>query len=88
MPKSKKHRLLGPDGYYFSDSPGTLGGHSPEGIYGRLDRPGALRWIAKGNYVAGRVFFANESLAKQSGYRPCAVCMPVEYEMWKSEGGS
>ena len=40
-------RLIGPDGKpYESERPGTLGGHRRSRIYGRLDCPGALRWIA------------------------------------------
>jgi hypothetical protein len=41
-----------------SETPGALGGHRKNKIYGRLDCPGALRWIAKGHYVKQRVFFA------------------------------
>lgn len=77
--------LMGPDGKaYRSDVPGALGGHRGTRIYGKLDCQAALRAIARGGYVANRVFFLNEEDAKAAGYRPCAVCMRGEYEKWKS----
>lgn len=79
-------RLIGPDGKpYLSDQPGTLGGHRRSRVYGRLDCPAALRAIARGGYVAHRVFFLNAAHACAAGYRPCAVCMPRAYAAWKSQ---
>ena len=76
--------LIGRDGKpYESAQRGTLGGHRRGHIYGRLDCPSALRAIAKGGYIVHRVFFLNESDAKAAGYRPCGVCMPMEYARWK-----
>jgi methylphosphotriester-DNA--protein-cysteine methyltransferase len=72
---------------YLSATPGTLGGHRRSRIYGRLDCPGALRHIARGGYVANRVFFADVETAVAAGYRPCAVCLPVEYKAWKQGHG-
>jgi hypothetical protein len=84
----RRWRLIGPDGRpYDSDHPGTLGGHRRSHIYGRLDCRGALRAIARGGYVANRVFFADEPTAIAAGYRPCAVCMPDEYAAWKRSRG-
>ena len=78
------YKLIGPDGKaYESDTPGSLGGHRRNRVYGRLDCAGALRWIAKGHYVTHRVFFADEKTAVAAGYRPCARCMPEEYRAWK-----
>jgi methylphosphotriester-DNA--protein-cysteine methyltransferase len=72
--------LIGPDGRpYTSAVPGTVGGHRRTRVYGRLDCPSAQRWIARGRYVAHRVFFADEATAVAAGYRPCAVCLPEEY---------
>jgi len=62
---------------------GKFGGHRKLKIYGRLDCPSALRFIAKGQYVKHRVFFADEYDAIMAGYRPCAVCMPEQYRRWK-----
>lgn len=77
-------RLIGGDGQpYDSDTPGTLGGHRRTRIYGRLDCPGARRAIARGGYVANRVFFADERTAIAAGYRPCAICLPDAYRSWK-----
>jgi methylphosphotriester-DNA--protein-cysteine methyltransferase len=76
--------LLGPDGPYESPVPGTLGGHRRQKVYGRLDCPSALRWIAKGKYVQHRVFFADEATAVATGYRPCARCLPERYREWKA----
>ncbi len=87
--RNKYHRytLIGFDGKpYFSLNKGTLGGHSGLRIYGRLDCPSALRFIAKGQYVQHRVFFANEEDAIGAGYRPCAKCLPEKYKEWKSCG--
>ena len=79
------YRLVGADGRpYDSDVPGTLGGHRKDRIYGRLDCPGALRWIAKGHYVRQRVFFLDEATARAAGYRPCATCLPARYRAWKA----
>jgi predicted acyl esterase len=76
--------LVGADGRPFASSvPGTFGGHRRGRIYGRLDCPSALRAIARGGYVGERVFFADEAAAVAAGYRPCAVCMPAAYAMWR-----
>ncbi|MFD9701569.1 Ada metal-binding domain-containing protein [Lentzea sp. NPDC059081] len=81
----KGYTLLGPDRVpRGSEVPGTLGGHRPGRIYGRLDCPSALRAIARGGYVRNRVFFADEETAVAAGYRPCSVCMPAEYAAWKA----
>jgi methylphosphotriester-DNA--protein-cysteine methyltransferase len=78
--------LIGPDGApYASDRPGTLGGHRRGRIYGRLDCPAALRAIARGGYVAQRVFFASEEDARAAGYRPCGACLPDAHARWKAE---
>ena len=80
------YHLIGKDGKpYDSETPGTLGGHRKLKIYGRLDCPSALRYIAKGQYVAHRVFFADEETAIAAGYRPCAKCMPEAYRRWKEQ---
>ena len=79
------YRLVGPDGReVLSETPGTLGGHRRNKIYGRLDCPGALRWIAKGHSVKQRVFFADEATAIAAGYRPCANCLPGQYAEWRA----
>ena len=79
-----KYTLIGFDGQpYKSKVPGTLGGHRRLKIYGRLDWPSALRFIAKGQYVKFRVFFADEEDATGAGYRPCAKCLPEKYREWK-----
>jgi Metal binding domain of Ada len=81
----KPYRLIGPDASeVLSRTPGTLGGHRRSKVYGRLDCPGALRWIARGHYVRHRVFFADEETAVAAGYRPCAVCLPEQYRLWKA----
>jgi len=67
---------------YQSAAPGTLGGHRGSRIYGRLDCPTALRWIAKGQYVQHRVFFADEEAAIAAGYRPCGHCLRSKYRQW------
>lgn len=40
---------------YLSEKPGLLGGNKEIKIYGKLDCPSALRWIAKRKYVKNRV---------------------------------
>lgn len=81
---NKLYKLLDKNGKeYFSTEKGLLGGHKKLKIYGRLDCPSALRYIAKGQYVDNRVFFKDEETAIKAGYRPCGVCMKKEYENWK-----
>lgn len=73
----KLYRLIGADGRpYNSKTPGSLGGHRKGKLYGRLDCPSALRWIAKGHYVKHRVFFAEAATAIAAGYRACKICKP------------
>ena len=82
---ARHHTLIGPDGAPFrSATPGRLGGHQGLRLYGRLDCPSALRAIARGHYVKHRVFFLDEATAIAAGYRPCAVCLPREYALWKA----
>jgi len=77
------YTLLGADRRpYRSAVPGQFGGHRKSRIYGRLDCPSARRAIARGGYVAHRVFFADEPAAIAAGYRPCAVCLPGAYAAW------
>ncbi|HZU14086.1 MAG TPA: Ada metal-binding domain-containing protein [Chloroflexota bacterium] len=64
--------------------PGRYGGHRRSKIYGRLDCPAALRDLAQGAYARHRVFFADASDAAAAGYRPCGVCLPDAYTVWKS----
>lgn len=80
----RTYTLLSATGPYPSLVPGTLGGHRRSKLYGRLDCPSALRAIARGGYVAHRVFFADEAAAIGAGYRPCAVCLPEKYREWKA----
>ena len=70
---------------YTSTIPGTLGGHKKLKIYGKLNCPSANRYIQKGEYVKYRVFFKDEDTAIAAGYRPCAVCMREQYELWKKK---
>ncbi len=83
---ARPYKLLGPDGkFYSSKKKGTVGGHKALKIYGRLNCPSALRWIKKGKYVEHRIFFASEADARAAGYRPCAVCMKRDYEIWREQ---
>ncbi len=68
---------------YISKIPGTLGGNKKLKIYGKLDCSSALNWIQKGYYIDNRVFFSNEEIAIEAGYRPCSRCMKKEYKIWK-----
>lgn len=78
------YKLIGKDGKeYLSETKGQFGGHRKLKIYGRLDCPSALRYIAAGYYVQHRVFFADELTALAAGYRPCGVCMKEHYHLWK-----
>ena len=86
--EQKMYKLIGPDGKeYISEEKGTLGGHRKLKIYGKLNCPSALRYIAKGDYVQHRVFFKDEETAIAAGYRPCGICMKEQYEIWKKTGG-
>jgi methylphosphotriester-DNA--protein-cysteine methyltransferase len=88
MPKVT-YTLYGPDGKpYESNVPGAFGGHRASRIYGRLDCPSALRAIARGGYVANRVFFADEATALAAGFRPCGTCLTEQYRAWKRGRGA
>jgi methylphosphotriester-DNA--protein-cysteine methyltransferase len=83
---NKTYTLIGADSRpYQSETPGSYGGHRKTKVYGKMDCPAALRAIAKGGYIAHRVFFADEQTAIAAGYRPCGVCMSEEYKKWKSQ---
>lgn len=85
MSASRRFTLLGADGKPFESSePGTLGGHRGTRIYGRLDCRAAARALARGGYVASRVFFRTPADAQAAGFRPCAVCLPKDYAAWKA----
>lgn len=56
----------------------TLGGHRPGKIYGQLNC-----WAGKRMNSENRVFFRDETEAIAQGYRPCAVCMPKAYKVWR-----
>jgi hypothetical protein len=89
MDAGPAYTLLGPDGRpYESTVAGTLGGHRRTRVYGRLDCPTALRAIARGGYVAHRVFFADEDTARAAGYRPCAVCLRETYRAWRASAAA
>lgn len=83
--ESARYVLLGADRRpYPSSTPGRFGGHRRNKIYGRMECRAARRAISGGGYVAHRVFFADEPIALAAGYRPCAVCMPHAYQVWKA----
>lgn len=84
---AEKHTwmLMGRDGKrYPSPEPGTLGGHRRSKCYGKLDCRAALQAIERGGYVKNRVCFLDEPCAVAAGYRPCAVCMPIEYRQFRN----
>lgn len=85
MNRARYWTLTGPEGKpWHSMRPGKLGGHRRSKIYGCLDCRAALQAIARGGYVKHRVFFADEATAIAAGYRPCAVCLPIQYARWKA----
>jgi hypothetical protein len=82
----KTYTLMGADKRpYVSKTPGTYGGHRKTKVYGRMDCPSAIRALNKGGYVKNRVFFADEQTAIAAGFRPCAVCLPEKYAIWKRQ---
>ena len=82
----KSYTLLDREGSpYQSPTPGAWGGHRGTKVYGRLDCPTALAWIARGTYVQHRVFFADEEVAVSAGYRPCGHCLRQKYRQWSAD---
>lgn len=84
----KTYTLLTPQGPTRSESPGALGGHRGTKVYGRMDCAAALRALGKNGgltYKRQRVFFQDEATAIACGFRPCGVCMKVEYAAWKAK---
>ncbi|QMW03813.1 Ada metal-binding domain-containing protein [Spirosoma foliorum] len=57
----------------------TLGGHRPGKIYGKLTCRTGKRMKPE-----NRVFFQDEREALHLGYRPCAICMPETYKIWRT----
>lgn len=85
-PDPARYRLLRADGRpVVSAVPGRLGGHRRTRVYGRLDCRAAARALAAGGYAGSRVFFADEETARAAGYRPCAVCLPEAYRVWRRD---
>ncbi len=68
--------------------PGTLGGTRSGKLYGRLDCPSALIYVAKGTYQKNRVFFHTEEDAIACGFRPCSRCLPEKFAAWKAAQAS
>ena len=89
MTSPRLYRLVAADGSTVSSAtPGTLGGHRKNRIYGRLNCKAARRALGTGrSYEQQRVFFADEATAVAAGYRPCATCLPDAYDAWKARGG-
>ncbi len=88
MDENKKYKLIGADGKeYLSDTPGALGGHKSQKLYGELNCKSALRALQRptaATYIKNRVFFPDEKTAFAAGYRPCSKCMKEHYDMWKA----
>jgi hypothetical protein len=85
--RSAVYTLLNSDRQpYASSTPGLIGGHRRLRIYGTLECPSARRALAAGGYASHRVFFADQPTAVAAGYRPCAVCMPEAYRIWRHTG--
>lgn len=85
MKKIKMWKLVNSNGlFYLSETPGILGGNRRGKIYGLLNCRSALSAISRGGYIKHRVFFLNERDAISAGYRPCAICMPSQYVLWKN----
>ena len=79
----KLNKLIGKDGKeYYSEFPATLDGNKKSKIYGRLNCPSTKRF-GQNSYYPNRVFFENEEMAIEAGYRPCAICMREKYNEWK-----
>ena len=57
----------------------SLGGHRPGKIYGTLTCRTGKRMKPE-----NRVFFRDELEALEQGYRPCAVCLPEKYKVWRN----
>ena len=77
----KTFTLIGADGNrYPSEVKGALGGHKGTKVYGFMTCRVAARHVAAGTYQKSRVFFADEAIARDAGYRPCGVCLPRREE--------
>ena len=58
----------------------TFGGNRMLKIYGTLHCKSGKRMNTE-----NRVFFKDESQARENGYRPCGHCMRASYLKWKNE---
>ncbi|MEB0249468.1 MULTISPECIES: Ada metal-binding domain-containing protein [unclassified Mucilaginibacter] len=57
----------------------SIGGNRKLNIYGKLSCTSGKRMNEE-----NRVFFADESEAKDNNYRPCGHCMREAYQKWKA----
>lgn len=80
---SKRYRLLGPEGFYWSQTKGLFGGHSGLKHYGRMDCPATKAPLRNGTYQRSRVFFTDEATALSCGYKPCGRCMRERRKEWE-----
>ncbi|MEP7268683.1 MAG: Ada metal-binding domain-containing protein [Saprospiraceae bacterium] len=60
-----------------------VGGNRILKIYGTLHCSSGKRMKRQ-----SRIFFKSEIEAKRLGYRPCGICMPKAYKIWKNEATS
>ena len=86
------YKLIDSEGQsYESETPGTLGGHRGNRVYGRLDCEGALRWIAKRALPMPSAFFSDEATPRRRLPALRDYCLPEAYSAWKLKyagGGS
>jgi len=77
--------VTGADGRQFASRlPGQVGWHVAVASMDVLIAVRHCRRLPVGGYVRQRVFFVHEEDARAAGYRPCAVCMPAAYAVWKN----
>lgn len=72
-----------PEGIGILDLPKLFSGNKHTKIFGKATCSSTIgHQILLGNNT-NRVLFHSENEALKSGFRPCAKCMPEQYEKWK-----
>lgn len=79
--EAKLYKLLTPNGFVWSETPGRFGGIITVKIFGRLDCKSGMR-AKKEN----RVFFASWEDALACGLRPCKNCKPLPTDTYERVG--
>ena len=80
----KEYLLLDKNNEMFTSKyPGLISGNQKAKIYGKHNCLNTLGWIKRGGESLKTIYFEDEEIAKEIGYRPCKECFPNQYKDWQ-----